>query len=82
SYQRRPRHEVALVYYLWGLLWWLGGLVHEITRFFPYRTEVDALLVLAAVSYQRRPRHEVALVYYLWGLLWWLGGLVHEITRF
>uniref|UniRef100_UPI001F3955ED DUF2339 domain-containing protein n=3 Tax=Bacteria TaxID=2 RepID=UPI001F3955ED len=36
SYQRRPRHEVALVYYLWGLLWWLGGLVHEITRFFPY----------------------------------------------
>ena len=25
SYQRRPRHEVALVYYPWGLLWWLGG---------------------------------------------------------
>lgn len=50
SYQRRPRHEVALVYYLWGLLWWLGGLVHEITRFFPYRMEVDALLVLAAVT--------------------------------
>ncbi|MCU1063044.1 DUF2339 domain-containing protein [Stenotrophomonas maltophilia] len=50
SYQRRPRHEVALVYYLWGLLWWLGGLVHEITRFFPYRIEVDALLVLAAVT--------------------------------
>ncbi|HBP03226.1 MAG TPA: DUF2339 domain-containing protein, partial [Stenotrophomonas sp.] len=40
SYQRRQRHEIALVYYLWGLLWWLGGLVHEITRFFPYRTEV------------------------------------------
>ncbi|WP_401746740.1 DUF2339 domain-containing protein [Stenotrophomonas muris] len=50
SYQRRPRHEVALVYYLWGMLWWLGGLIHEITRFFPYRTEVDALLVLAAVT--------------------------------
>lgn len=50
SHQRRPRHEVALVYYLWGLLWWLGGLVHEITRFFPYRTEGDALLVLAAVT--------------------------------
>ncbi|WP_294993300.1 DUF2339 domain-containing protein [uncultured Stenotrophomonas sp.] len=50
SYQRRPRQEVALVYYLWGLLWWLGGLVHEITRFFPYRTEGDALLVLAAVT--------------------------------
>ncbi len=50
SYQRRSRHEIALVYYLWGLLWWLGGLVHEITRFFPYRTEVDALLVLAVVT--------------------------------
>ncbi|MBH1659163.1 DUF2339 domain-containing protein [Stenotrophomonas maltophilia] len=50
SYQRWQRHEIALVYYLWGLLWWLGGLVHEITRFFPYRTEVDALLVLAAVT--------------------------------
>ncbi|WP_422353586.1 DUF2339 domain-containing protein [Stenotrophomonas sp. AR026] len=50
SYQRSSRHEIALVYYLWGLLWWLGGLVHEITRFFPYRTEVDALLVLAAVT--------------------------------
>jgi len=50
SYQLRQRHEIALVYYLWGLLWWLGGLVHEITRFFPYRTEVDALLVLAAVT--------------------------------
>ncbi|HDS1631387.1 MULTISPECIES: DUF2339 domain-containing protein [Stenotrophomonas] len=50
SYQRRQRHEIALVYYLWGLLWWLGGLVHEITRFFPYRIEVDALLVLAAVT--------------------------------
>ncbi|WP_329811396.1 DUF2339 domain-containing protein [Stenotrophomonas sp. SMYL8] len=50
SYQRRERHEIALVYYLWGLLWWLGGLVHEITRFFPYRIEVDALLVLAAVT--------------------------------
>ncbi len=50
SYQRRSRHEIALVYYLWGLLWWLGGLVHEITRFFPYRTEVDALLVLAAFT--------------------------------
>ncbi len=50
SYQRRSRHEIALVYYLWGLLWWLGGMVHEITRFFPYRAEVDALLVLAAVT--------------------------------
>ncbi|KRG50657.1 DUF2339 domain-containing protein [Stenotrophomonas beteli] len=50
SYQRRSRHEVALVYYLWGLLWWLGGLVHEIFRFFPHRAEADALLVLSAIT--------------------------------
>lgn len=50
SYQRRPRHEVALVYYLWGLLWWLGGLVHEIFRFFPHRAEADALLALVAIT--------------------------------
>lgn len=50
SYQRRERHEIALVYYLWGLLWWLGGLVHEIFRFFPHRTQADALLVLVAAT--------------------------------
>lgn len=50
SYQRRERHEIALVYYLWGLLWWLGGLVYEIFRFFPHRTQADALLVLVAAT--------------------------------
>ncbi len=49
SYQRRE-HEIALVYHLWGLLWWLGGLVHEIFRFFPHRTQADALLVLVAAT--------------------------------
>ena len=50
SYQRRARHDVALVYYLWGLLWWLGGFVHEIVRFIEHAAKADALLVLAAVT--------------------------------
>ena len=50
SYQRRSRHEIALVYFLWGLLWWLGGLVHEIARFVPHAAQADALLVLAAAT--------------------------------
>ncbi|MEG0184875.1 MAG: DUF2339 domain-containing protein [Stenotrophomonas sp.] len=50
SYQRRQRHEIALVYYLWGLLWWLGGVSHEIARFFQHAVQADAVLVLAAVT--------------------------------
>lgn len=50
SYQRRPRHEVALVYYLWGLLWWLGGLAHEVGRFIPHAAQADALLAVAALT--------------------------------
>lgn len=50
SYQRRQRHDIALAYYLWGLLWWLGGLVHEIGRFFQHSAQADAVLVLAAVT--------------------------------
>ncbi|MHC1663476.1 DUF2339 domain-containing protein [Stenotrophomonas maltophilia] len=50
SYQRRARHEIALVYYLWGLLWWLGGWVHEIGRFLAHASQADALLVLAAAT--------------------------------
>lgn len=50
SYQRRQRHDIATAYYLWGLLWWLGGLVHEIGRFFQHSAQADAVLVLAAVT--------------------------------
>lgn len=50
SYQRRARHDVALVYYLWGLLWWLGGFIHEIGRFIERAAQADALLVLAALT--------------------------------
>ncbi|HYQ25240.1 DUF2339 domain-containing protein [Stenotrophomonas sp.] len=50
SYQRRARQDVVLVYYLWGLLWWLGGFIHEIGRFIERTAQADALLVLAAVT--------------------------------
>lgn len=50
SYRCHDRSSVGLVYYLWGLLWWLGGLVHECIRFAPSRSEPEALLVLVAVT--------------------------------
>lgn len=50
SYQQRSRHDVALVYYLWGLLWWFGGFAHDIARFLPLLSQADALLVLVAVT--------------------------------
>ncbi len=48
--RRHGRHDVALVYYLWALAWWLGGLAHDLMRFLPSRVEPDALLIVAAVS--------------------------------
>jgi len=50
SYRRAQRDAPAIVYYLWGLLWWLGSLSHEILRFVTHRTEPDALLIAAAVT--------------------------------
>ena len=50
SYRRAQRDAPALVYYLWGLLWWLGSVAHEILRFVQRSAEPDALLVAAAVT--------------------------------
>lgn len=50
SCRRHDRSSIALVYYLWGLMWWLGGLAAECFRFLPSRYEADALLMLAAVT--------------------------------
>lgn len=68
SYRRHDRSSIGLVYYLWGLLWWLGGLVHECIRFAPSRSEPEALLVLAAVTgwlaaeaHRRRPAAALSL---------------------
>ncbi|MFL9584425.1 DUF2339 domain-containing protein [Stenotrophomonas sp. AB1(2024)] len=50
SYRRAGRDAPAIVYYLWGLLWWLGGASHEIARFVAFDSRPDALLVVVAVT--------------------------------
>lgn len=50
SYRHAGRDAPAIVYYLWGLLWWLGGASHEVSRFVVVDTRPDALLVVVAVT--------------------------------
>jgi uncharacterized membrane protein len=62
SYRRAGYTVLAVVLYLWGLLWWLGNGVHEIERFVVHASRADALLAfvaltgwLAAEVHRRRP---------------------------
>uniref|UniRef100_UPI0028983D74 DUF2339 domain-containing protein n=1 Tax=Stenotrophomonas sp. TaxID=69392 RepID=UPI0028983D74 len=50
SYRRARQDAPAIVYYLWGLLWWLGGVVHEVGRFVARDSRPDALLIAVAFS--------------------------------
>ncbi|GHA84566.1 DUF2339 domain-containing protein [Cognatilysobacter bugurensis] len=50
SYRRADVGPRALPYYLWGLAWWIGGAVGEISRFVVSEARPDALLALAAVT--------------------------------
>jgi uncharacterized membrane protein len=50
SYRRAGHDAPAIVYYLWGLLWWLGSASHEIVRFVAHDSRPDALLVAVAVT--------------------------------
>ncbi len=50
SCRRAGREAAGIVYYLWGLMWWLGIFIHEIARFIPRSSIPDALLVLVAVT--------------------------------
>lgn len=66
--QRHQHGARALVYYLWGLLWWLGGLTHELIRFNRVPVQPDALLVLVALTawlaaevHRRQPARALAL---------------------
>ncbi|WP_137190191.1 DUF2339 domain-containing protein [Stenotrophomonas rhizophila] len=49
-YRRARQDAPAIVYYLWGLLWWLGGVVHEVGRFVARDSRPDALLIAVAFS--------------------------------
>jgi uncharacterized membrane protein len=62
SYRSVGRNALALLFYLWGLLWWLGNGVNEIEGFVVRGSRVDALLAfvaltgwLAAEVHRRRP---------------------------
>ena len=60
-------HHIALLYYGWGLLWWIGNGFREITAFLGNRDEPDALLAFAALTgwlaaevHRRRPAGALA----------------------
>ncbi|KAF1716511.1 hypothetical protein CSC74_09780 [Pseudoxanthomonas yeongjuensis] len=68
AYRREERTPFALPYYLWGLLWWCGNGINEITRFVPSHSIADALLAFAAVTgwlaaevHRKRPASALAL---------------------
>ena len=59
--------SIALLYYGWGLAWWLANGIHEFGRFLGNRDEPDALLAffamtgwLAAEVHRRRPAGALA----------------------
>lgn len=68
SYRRAQQDAPAIVYYLWGLLWWLGGVAHEIGRFVARDSRPDALLIAVAFTawaaaevHRRAPARALAL---------------------
>ncbi|MGH8026333.1 MAG: DUF2339 domain-containing protein [Pseudoxanthomonas sp.] len=68
AYRREDKSQIALLYYLWGLLWWCGNAVNEIGDFIAPATRADALLAFAAVTgwlaaevHRRRPAAALAL---------------------
>lgn len=67
SYRRAGQGLPALLFYLWGLGWWLGGGINEIGRFVVWDTRADAVLALVAVTgwlaaevHRRRPATALA----------------------
>jgi hypothetical protein len=78
AYRQRDRNPVALLYYLWGLLWWCGNAINEIGGFVAHVHRADALLAFAAVTgwlaaevHRRRPAPALALTT--------LGGFIAAI---
>lgn len=68
AYRREGKMPVALLYYLWGLAWWCGNAVNEISRFVAQDSRADALLAFAALTgwlaaevHRRRPASALAL---------------------
>lgn len=49
-YRDAGRTMPALAYYPWGLCWWTGNALGEISAFVPYGTRADAVLAFVALS--------------------------------
>ncbi|MBP6798468.1 MAG: DUF2339 domain-containing protein [Luteimonas sp.] len=67
-YRADGDERIALGYYLWGLAWWCGTLLHEIWSFVDGDARVDAMLAaaaltgwLAAEAHRLRPARALAL---------------------
>jgi len=51
SYRRSSSSSpIALLYYLWGLAWWVGNGLTEIERYLEHAVQADAMLAFAAVT--------------------------------
>ena len=60
--------QPALAWYAWGLLWWCGNGMHEVSRFVEAVSRVDVLLAFAAITgwlaaevHRRRPASALVL---------------------
>ena len=78
AYLREGKSQIALLYYLWGLLWWCGNAINEIDGFILPAMRADALLAFAALTgwlaaevHRRRPAPALALTT--------LGGFISAI---
>lgn len=68
AYLREGKSPIALLYYLWGLLWWCGNAINEIGAFIAPTVRADVLLAFAAATgwlaaevHRRRPASALAL---------------------
>lgn len=50
TYRDAGKSKWALGWYAWGLAWWCGNAIHEVSRFVEYATRVDVLLAFAATT--------------------------------
>ena len=68
AYRQARKDTIALLYFGWGLAWWVANGAHEVFGFLGHRDEPDALLMLAALTgwlsadvHRRRPASALAL---------------------
>ena len=46
----REKHGAAVVFYVWGLIWWMALLAAEVEAFVPFGYKIDASVALAALT--------------------------------